>query len=772
MFNSALCSVLSFYLLCAALFAQQQPNELPPLTIANIYREGGLLGRAPEMVQWSPDGKKISYIVRDDSGEHAELWYLDVATGKPAVLVSEQKLQTLQPPVTNLKDERKTERRHTVGGYQWAPDSSHLLFDANGQLWLYSTDSRTAVNVSSSAGDSKFSPDGKRVAYIRDHNLFVNDLKNHEEQLTEGKEGHHHIHLSVTSDDEKAAPKPDDLLNGEVDWVYAEELDVKSNYFWSPDGSQIAFLQMDESNVPSYPIEDFIPAHATIDEQKYPKAGDPNPAVRVGIVKSSGGGTRWITVGDDKNIYIPRFGWVRAGLLYIEVLNRAQNKLNLYLADANSGKSRLVLSENSPSWVYPVPEPRFLKPGDQFLWQSWRDGHTHIYVYRFDKQNPLGGDATVAHQLTHGDFETIGIDGVDEASGAVYFSSNQTSPVQQQVYRVPIVGGEGVPIAKTEGTHAASFPETGGAYFVDNFSSLTKPPSMSLCKVDGECTKFWEARSPAAYNLIAPRVLELKAADGTTTLYGTLLMPPDDVITRNGGKVPLLTNPYGGPGVQSVTDSWGDGEGNFFNEILAREGIAVLTVDNRGQGGRSRDFQSAMLHHMGELPFQDQMAALDQVCSKVQQLDCKRLGWWGWSYGGYMTLYAMTHTDRIKAGVAVAPVTDWHNYDTIYTERYLGLPKDHEEDYRRTSPVNFAANLKGHLLEVHGTSDDNVHMQNTIQMINAFVTAGRRFDLMLYPRKTHSISGQVSRTDLFTRIQQLFEQELLVKSSGTPESAR
>lgn len=752
----------SLFLLATVAVAQQQSSELPPLTISNIYREGGLLGRAPENVQWSPDGTKVSYIVRDDSGEHAELWYIDVATGKPAVLVTEEKLQTLQPPLTNVKDERKTERRHSVGGYHWAPDSSKLLFDANGQLWLYSIESRTAINISSSAGDPKFSPDGKHLAYVRDHNLFVNDLRNHQEQLTKGKSGKHRAEESA-SEDEKKEPKPDDILNGEVDWVYAEELDVKSNYFWSPDSQQVAYLQMDESEVPAYPIEDFMPTHATVAEQKYPKAGDANPAVRVGVVKASGGGTRWITPTTDTNVYVPRFGWVRPGLLYIEVLNRAQNKLDLYFADANDGRSKLMLSEKSDAWIYPVPEPRFIRADDQFLWLSWRDGHTHIYLYGFDKQNPLGAEAKLVRQVTRGGFEVSEIAAVDDAGGLVYYSANASSPIEQQLYRVKLEGGEAEALTKMEGTHATSFPGNGGNYFVDTFSSFTAAPSMSLCTIGANCTKFWEARSPAAYNLIAPKALQLKAADGSTTLYGTLLLPPGDVIARNGGKVPLLTNPYGGPGVQSVTNSWGSGKGNFFNEILARDGIAVLNVDNRGQGGRSRDFQAGILHHMCELPFADQTAALDQVLQQFPQLDSSRLGWWGWSYGGSMTLYAMTHTDRLKVGIAVAPVTDWHNYDTIYTERYLGLPKESEDDYRRTSPITAAANLHGHLLEVHGTSDDNVHMQNTIQMTNAFITAGKKFDLMLYPRKTHGIAGQAARTDLFERIEVLLKQELLSK---------
>jgi dipeptidyl-peptidase-4 len=263
----------------------------------------------------------------------------------------------------------------------------------------------------------------------------------------------------------------------------------------------------------------------------------------------------------------------------------------------------------------------------------------------------------------------------------------------------------------------------------------------------------------SAYNLIAPRALELKAADGQTTLYGYLLLPPGAEHAATA-KVPVILNPYGGPGGQVVRDSWG-GATFLFHNILAQRGFAILQVDNRGMANRGRAFATPILHHFGQVELQDQLAALDQVLQQFPALDARRVGWWGWSYGGYMTLYAMTHSDRVKAGVAVAPVADWRDYDSIYTERYMGLPKDNSKGYADSSPVNAAQTLQGRLLEVHGTSDDNVHVQNTMQMVRGLINAGKQFDLQLYPGKTHGISGTADRIHLFHRIQQQFEHYLL-----------
>lgn len=365
---------------CLAPLAYPQTSDAnppkQPLTIEAIFADGGITGRAPEAVQWSPDGKKLTFVKRDDSGEHGELWYVDTATGERKVLVSEAKLASLAPDATKIKDEREKERvlRYHVAAYVWSPDSKNLLFDSNGQLWVYSLENGVAVQFTSSpdpSEDPKFSPDGNHIAYLRKHNLYVQPLAaQNGRQLTEDTD--------------------ENLLNGEVDWVYAEELEVRSNYFWSPDSKDIVFLQMNEKQVPTYPITDWLPTHPKVEQEKYPKVGDPNPEVRLGVISAKGGRPKWISLTNDNDIYIPRFGWVRDGVLWAEVLNRAQDTMDLYFVDAKSGRSRKVLTESSPgNWVNVNDVFRVLKSGDRFLWASWRDGHTHLYLYSFDKQSTL-----------------------------------------------------------------------------------------------------------------------------------------------------------------------------------------------------------------------------------------------------------------------------------------------------------------------------------------------------------------------------------------------
>jgi dipeptidyl-peptidase-4 len=511
---------------------------------------------------------------------------------------------------------------------------------------------------------------------------------------------------------------------------------------------------MNEAKVPTYPITDFIPQHPTVYQEKYPKVGDPNPEVQIGVVSAGGGGAvKWIHLTDEKDMYIPRFGWVRDGIVWATVLNRAQNQLDLYFVDVSSGKSRRVLSEKSDTWIETDNNLQFLKSGDKFTWPSWRDGHTHLYLYSFNSVDPLGADARLVNQITKGDFEVFDIEGTDDAKGTLFLNTNAGDDRQRQLCSVKLDGSAFQCLTKG-GTHEATVAPN-GQYFVDHFSSLMTPPQLAFCHVGGSCDVFWRSKSVDGLKLIAPQFVDFKAEDGTV-LRGLLYLPPDSA----GKKVPLLNNPYGGPHGQSVQDKWG-GANFLFNQILMRDGIAVLVVDNRGMGARGKKFAAVLIHNFGEIELKDQLAAIDQALQKFPQLDGSRMGWWGWSYGGYMTLTAMTHSDRFKAGVAVAPVTDWKDYDSIYTERYAGLVPQYEEGYKKGSPITYAANLKGHLLEVHGTSDDNVHMQNTMQMINAFINAGKQFDLQVYPRKTHSISGPGTRSHLFTRIRAHFHRELL-----------
>jgi dipeptidyl-peptidase-4 len=740
----ACCALLAICGVAAFESAQAQTEPTKPLTLDAIYQPGGLVGRGPETIEWSPDGTKLTFVQRDEKGENGELWYMDTdarnATGEKRVLVSAAKLAALDPDVNNVKNEREKERRtrYRVAAYLWAPDSKHLIFDSQGQLWLYDLATETSVQFTSASdpsGDPKFSPDGAHVAYVRKHNLYVRE--------TNGK-------------DEKALTKDtgEHLFNGDIDWVYAEELRVRSNYFWSPESKEIVFLHMDETKVPIYPITDWMPTHPNVENEEYPKVGDPNPVVKLGVVDTDKGKVRWISLTSDEESYIPRFGWVKEGVIWAEVLNRTEDKMDLYLVDAKSGKSRIVLTETTPgAWIdFEHVEVRFLKTAGQFLWPSWRDGNMHIYLYSFDKQNPMAADAKLDRQLTKGDYEVLGIEGVDEAAGTVFFSANKDDPRQTHIFSVQLDGSGFKALTTEEGMHVGNF-SSDGKHYTHMYFGPQQSPSLSLCAVGGACNPVWAARNAVAdYGLRAPKYLEFKADDGTV-LYGRLLLPPD---ASTSVKIPLIIHIYGGPAGQMVTKNTPDP----FDEILARKGFAIFAVDNRGTPGRDRKFQTAIRHEFGAVELKDQLTVLDQLLAQYPQLDKDRVAIWGWSNGGSMTLYAMTHSDRFRAGVAVAPVTDQRNYDTIYTERYMGLLKDDKDGYAQSDVMTSAEKLHGALLLVHGTSDDNVHFQNSIQMIDALIKAGKQFRLMIYPNKTHSIAGKDARVHLFTMIVDHFEREL------------
>jgi len=728
------------------------------LTIEQIFAEGGVTGRAPETIQWSPDGAKVSFVQRDDAGEHGELWYVDAATGEKRMLASETKLSPLAPPTSKIKNEREKERvtRYHVAAYTWSPDSKHLLFNSQGQLWYFSLDTGTAVQLTSSpdtSEDPKFSPDGKRLAYVRKHNLYVHPVSGEEGERPLTRE-----EKEKDKDKDRNTATAKEALNGEVDWVYAEELAVRSNYFWSPEGKEILFLQMDETRVPTYPITDWLPMHPRVEQEKYPQPGDPNPTVRVGVVGSNGGKVRWIKLTDDDDTYVPRFGWIREGWAWAEVLNRKQDVMNLYFIDAKSGKSRKVLTESAPgAWVNVNDDFRILKSGDRFLWTSWRDGHTHIYLYSFNAPDPLAADAKLERQLENGDYEVIAVSGVDEALGTVFFTANKGDPRQEKIFSVKLDGSGMHSISPEAGSYTASFSDD-GKHFVETHSAPLAPPRILLCVPGGDCYKVWQGRSLADYDPILPKSLEFKADDGTV-LYGDLILPRNaDATQKIPIPIPLIVHIYGGPADQIVRDAWG-GTNALFHQILANEGFAIFAVDNRGTPNRSKKFSAATRLQFGGVELKDQLTALDQLYAQFPQLDRTRTGIWGWSNGGSMTLYALTHSDRYKAGISVAPVTSWRNYDSIYTERWLGLPKDNASGYD-DSIVNSASSLHGSLLLVHGTSDDNVHFQNTIQMTDALIKAQKQFRLMVYPDKTHGISGSGTRTQLFHMMEDFWNKEL------------
>lgn len=719
----------------SAAFAAQSTEK--PLTVEAIFGHGSLTGGAPEQLTWSPDGKHLTYL------ESGQLIDLDPASGHPHVLISRAKLAPLTRDNSSEKD-RDHRRRYKMAGYIWAPDSQHLLFDAEGHLWIYDLANGAGIELaytgSASGDDPKFSPDGKSVSFIRDNSLTVVRLR---------ETGAPAVVVAPSNNPA--------ILNGSVDWVYNEELETRSNYFWSPDSSRLAFLQMNETDVPLYPIEDWIPTHAVLDFERYPQPGDLNPDVRVGVVSIDGGRPIWVRLpvkaGQD---YIPRFGWADRRTLWIEVLTRDHKHRDIYLANPESGESRLALQISDDKFVddnYGV----WIKDGAIVL-SNWLDGHNHIYLYRFDKDRPGTATATLERQLTSGNFEAGEIYNVDFARKQIDFTSNEGNPLEQQIWRVDF-DGKRTQLSEGAGFHTANFSPEGSGY-VDRASTRLTPTVLRLCQAAGRCNVFWQTRAIEPYHLRAPEQLEVTAHDGSK-LYATLLLP--EGIT-NPASVPLITNPYGGPGSQTVADRWN--ESILFDELLAQHGFALLHADNRGSANRGRTFAQAAWHNFGPVQLEDQLTVVDAALKKYPQLDPKRLGWWGWSWGGSFTLYAMTHSDRLRTGVAVAPVTAWQNYDSIYTERYLNMPTDFPAGYREFSVVNSAANLKGRLLLVHGTGDDNVHIGNSVQFIQALIEAGIPYDLQIYPRKTHSIAGPDVRTHLYTRILAQFEQYL------KPEAAK
>ena len=698
------------------------------LTVEAIFAHGPLFGHPPESLTWSPDGKHLTYI---DGGELVEV---DLATAKSHVMVSRAKLASLSGAAGSETDKDHRDR-YKMASYLWAPDSAHLLFDSNGRLWLFDLKTGTGVQEgftgTASGDDPKFSPNGDSISFVRNHGLSVLHLKDAGMPAT------------------VVAPAPKEtILNGEVDWVYEEELEVRSNYYWSPDSKNLAYLQMNESEVPQYPIEDWIPTHATVDLERYPQPGDPNPDVRVGVVGAKGGKTVWMKIpiqaGQD---YIPRFGWADNRTVWVETLTRDHKHRGIYFADAGTGQAHLVLEFSDEKFVddnYDVS----VGYGTIAL-TNWSDGHNHLYIYSYDAGTANGGMARLERQLTKGEFDVGDVFAVDHAAKMIRYASNEGNPLDQQLWQVSFAGDR-TQLTSGAGTHEGNFAPAGEG-FVDTRSTRMSPPTLQLCEKAGKCNTFWSTRALEAYHITAPEQLVVKAHDGST-LYATLLLPEG---VTSAASVPLIVNPYGGPGVQEVANRWDNDL--LFDELLAQHGFAVLHADNRGSGSRGRDFAQAAYHNFGPVELEDQLTVLDAALDKYPQLDKKRLGWWGWSWGGTFTLYAMSHSDRFRAGVAVAPVTDWHNYDSIYTERYMSEPADFPTGYHDFSVVNSAANLKGRLLLVHGTGDDNVHIENSVQFIQKLIEAQLPYDLQIYPRKTHSIAGTDVRTHLFDRILAQFE---------------
>ena len=606
---------------------------------------------------------------------------------------------------------------------QWAPDGRELLYASGGDLFVIAAPSgewRPLTKTAVAELDPKFSPDGKMVAFRREWDLYVLNVAN-------GKETRLTTNGSET------------LRNGGLDWVYPEELNLGTAYWWSPDSKAIAYLQFDVSKENVYPHEDLSGRQAIFEPQRYPQAGSDNPSVRMGVVPAKGGSSKWLDVGDTVNAYlIARAGWAGdSQRVYVVRTNRVQNELEFLLFDVHSGARKTLYRETDRFWINVEGEPIFLKDArlkdaKQFLWTSERSGFRHLYLF------PLDGAAP--RQLTAGSWEVTDVYGIDEREGCVYFRSSESSPLERQLYRVQLDGSRKKLLSEGSGTHRIWLAAASGA-FLDVYSSLTSPPAATLRNRDGSAIAVYRNADRSALDDFALQPTEIVEfmSRGGVKLYGRLIKPPGfDPAT----KYPVIVDVYGGPHVQSIRNLWAR---LGMDQVFAQKGYLVWEMDNRGTAGRGHAFESAVYRNLGAAELADQREGIAHLIA-MGFVDPQRIGVTGWSYGGFMTVNMLLNAgDVFHAGFAGAPVTNWLNYDTIYTERYMGLLKDNDAAYAATALSPKAANLRGRLMIAHNFEDDNVLFQNTLQLITALESAGKQFDLALYPQKTHGVTGAAAR---------------------------
>ena len=732
-FSPAFLTALFLFGFFASPSAAQQPaTSGKALTVERIYSMPSLSGRLTRGLTWTPDGKQLSYFETKGAGKEAktELWTMNAASGERRLLVAADKLESILPADSSKPTQATGLGRRAPAQYQWVPDGAAILFQGPTALaWLdlKSQVARTLVSGKAALADPKISPDGKFVSFVRNHNLWLANLADGKERaITQGG--------------------TEEIRKGELDWVYPEELEIKTAYWWSPDSSAIAYLEMDERRVSQYPLVDFSSPRGEEELERYPVAGGANPVVRVLVVFVQGGEPRAMDIGAETDIYIPRVNWLNDSKhIAIQHLNREQNTLDLLIADAATDKTRTALSEQDPNWVNVSDDLYFFKDGKRFLWSSERTGYRHLYLYNLDGK--------LLAQLTKGEWEVTSLNAVEESKGVVYFTATEKSPLERHLYRVGVDGSGFTRITKEEGTHDGVLAPN-AATFYDTHSNTAAPPRQDLYRTDGSRIAVINENQVAEladYHLSPVEFLTVKSRDGVL-LNASIIKPPNFDAQR---KYPVLVSTYGGPHAQVVRNAWG-GSSFLWHELMAQKGYIIFLLDNRGSAGRGHVFETPLHLRLGAQELSDQRDGV-QYLKSLPYVDASRIGIWGWSYGGHMTLHAMFEAgDDFKAGFAGGPVTDWRYYDSIYTERYLGLPQKNEKGYRDSSPVKYAAQLKGKLLIAHGTGDDNVHFANTLTVINELIEAGTYVEVLAFPGRGHGVSDPPARRVLMQRVTQFF----------------
>jgi dipeptidyl-peptidase-4 len=688
------------------------------LTNDDIYdpvKKVNFNGAVPS-IRWLKDGKH--YVLANDPSRRdvPRLQKVDAVTGKAVPLFDNAKMQAALRALGGVteQDARQLANR---ASYQFSNDETAVLINWNNDLFYYQFGSDKALRVTNNPEEEvgeTFSPDDRLLGFVRNNNMFVYDLATQRERR-------------LTTD---GGPK---ILNGRLNWVYQEELYGRGNfeaYWWSPDSTKLAYLRLDDNPVPEFTVVDHIPYDQTLEVTGYPKAGDPNPLVQLGVVNAAGGATRWVDTYKytPSDLLIVRVSWTPDSRKVVyQAQNREQTFLDLNFAGSEDGKSATVVRETSKAWVEVVDNPTWLKDGS-FIWQSARSGWLHLYLY--------GPDGKLVRQVTDGRWEARSIDSVDEDKGLIYFSGTEHSHIAPQAYRVKLDGSGFTRLTTTEGSHKATFSPTSN-FFIDAWSDVNTPTQTRLYDADGKLVRVLaenKVETLKQYKLGAVELLQVKTRDGFE-MEAMMIKPPD---FDAGKKYPVLEFTYSGPHAPSVKNSWG-GVAYMWHQMMAQKGYIIWILDNRTASGKGVESEWPVYKNFGELELRD----LEDGVSWLKQqpyVDGNRIGLWGWSFGGFMTSYALTHSQSFKVGISGGTVSDWRNYDSIYTERYMQTPQNNIDGYKKGSPVHVAKDLHGKLLLIHGAIDDNVHVSNTIQFLYELQKSGKQVQLMLYPKSRHGVT--------------------------------